>query len=82
MMFNISLFDTIRPSSKEAELTDKTPIRVMSVETITLNILINSELLKQPLHEVYYMPELNNNLLSVGYLEKKGFPFEAFNERM
>ena len=82
MTFNISLFDIIRPSSKEAELTDKTLIRIMSVETIILNILINSELLKQPLHEVYYILELNNNLLSVEYLEKKDFPFKAFNERM
>ena len=82
MTFDTSLFDTIRPSSKEAELTDGTPIRVMSVGTITLNILVNSELLEQPLHEVYYMPELDNNLLSVGYLEKKGFPFEASNGRM
>ena len=82
MMFDASLFNTIRPSSKEAELINETLIRVMSVGTITLNILINSELLEQPLHEVYYMLELNNNLLSVGYLEKKGFLFEAFNEKM
>ena len=82
MMFDASLFDTIRPSSKEAELINRTLIRIISVETITLNILINSELLKQPLHKVYYMPELNNNLLSVEYLKKKGFPFKASNERM
>ena len=82
MTFDASLFDTIRPSSKEAELADGTPVRAMGVGTITLNILVNGELLKQPLHEVYYMPELDNNLLSVGYLEKKGFPFEASNGRM
>lgn len=82
MTFNASLFDIIRSSNKEAELTDETPITVMNVETITLSILINSELLEQPLHKVYYMPELNNNLLLIGYLEKKGFLFEAFNEVM
>ena len=82
MTFDASLFNTIRPSSKEAELTDRTPVRVMGVGTITLNILVNGELLKQPLHEVYYMPELDNNLLSVGYLKKKGFLFEASNRRM
>ena len=82
MTFDASLFNIIRPSSKEAELTDETLIRAMSVGMITLNILINGELLEQPLHEVYYMLELDNNLLSVGYLEKKGFPFKAFNERM
>ena len=82
MTFDTSLFNTIRPSSKEAELINGTLIRVISVGTITLNILVNSELLEQPLHKVYYMPELDNNLLSVGYLEKKGFSFKAFNERM
>ena len=82
MTFNASLFNTIRPSSKEAELTDRTFIRAISVGTITLNILINSELLEQLLHKVYYMLELDNNLLSVEYLEKKGFSFEAFNGRM
>ena len=82
MTFDASLFDTVRPSNKEAELTDETPIRVMSVGMITLSILINGELLEQPLHEVYYMPELDNNLLSVGYLEKKGFPFEASNGKL
>ena len=82
MMFNASLFDTIRSSSKEAELTNRTLIRVIDVGTITLNILVDSELLEQPLHKVYYMLKLDNNLLSVGYLEKKGFSFKAFNERM
>ena len=82
MTFNASLFNTIKPSNKETELTDKTQIKAMSVETITLSILINSELLEQSLHEVYHMLKLNNNLLSVRYLKKKGFLFEAFNGRM
>ncbi len=82
MTFNTSLFNIIRPSSKEAELTNETLIRVIGVEMITLNILISGELLKQPLYKIYYMLELNNNLLSVGYLKKKGFLFKAFNKRM
>ena len=45
MTFDASLFNTIKPSNKEAELTDRTQIKAMSVETITLSILINSELL-------------------------------------
>ena len=82
MTFNASLFNMIKPSNKEAELADRTQIKAISVETITLSILVNSELLEQSLHEVYHMLKLNYNLLSVRYLEKKGFLFEAFNERM
>ena len=82
MIFNVSLFNMIKPSNKETELTDRMQIKVIDVKTITLSILINSELLKQLLYKVYHIPELNNNLLSVRYLEKKGFSFEAFNERM
>ena len=82
MTFDASLFNIIRPSSKEAELINRMLIRVINVEIIILNILVNSELLKQLLHEVYYMLKLDNNLLSVEYLEKKGFLFKAFNRRM
>ena len=82
MTFDASLFNTIKSSNKEAELADRMQTKAMSVETITLSILINSELFEQPLHEIYHMSELDNNLLSVGYLEKKGFPFEASNGRM
>ena len=82
MTFDASLFNTIKSSNKEAELADRMQTKAMSVETITLSILINSELFEQPLHEIYHMSELDNNLLSVRYLKKKGFPFEASNERM
>ena len=82
MTFDSSLFDTMRPSNQEAELADGSLIKAKGVGTITLSILIGDELFQQPLHEVYYMPELANNLLSVGYLEKKGFSFEASNGRM
>ena len=82
MTFVVSLFDIIRPSTKETELTDRTLIRAMNVKTITLSILVDSEILKQPLYEIYHMSELNNNLLSVKYLEKKSFSFKVFNERL
>ena len=82
MTFDASLFDSMRPSSLDVELADGTLIRAKGVGMITLSILVGGELFQQPLHEVYYILELDNNLLSVGYLEKKGFPFEASNGRM
>ena len=82
MTFDASLFDTIKPSTKKAELADGMPIKARGVRMITLRILIDGEIFQQPFHEVYHMPELDNNLLSVGYLQKKGFPFEASNEGM
>lgn len=63
MTFDSSLFDIMRPSNQEAALADYSPIRAKGVGMITLNILISGKLFQQPLNEVYYIPELDKNLL-------------------
>ena len=69
MTYDPGLFQSMRSSSKEVELADGTTIRAKGVGTIELDILVAGETMTQPLFDVYYIPDLDSNLLLIGCFE-------------
>src|SRR2546423_11270485 len=67
------LEDTTMPVS----LADGTSVQASGVGTAILNLLVNGENVRTNLRNVYYCPELDSNLISLGTLEKKGCTFTA-----
>lgn len=67
------LEDTTMPVA----LADGTNVIASGVGTAVLNLLVNGESVRTDLHNVYYCPELDSNLISLGTLEKKGCSFTA-----
>ena len=66
MTYDPGLFQSMRSSSKEVQLADGTPIRAKGVGTIEIDILVAGETIIQPLFDVYYITNLDSNLLSIG----------------
>ena len=82
MTYDPGLFQSMRSSSKEVELADGTTIRAKGVGTIELDILVAGETMTQPLFDVYYIPDLDSNLLSIGCFERKGYSINTRNGKM
>ena len=82
MTYDPGLFQSMRSSSKEVQLADGTPIRAKGVGTIELDILVAGEAIIQPLFDVYYIPDLDSNLLLIGCFEQKGYSINARNGKM
>ena len=82
MTYDPGLFQSMRSSSKEVELADGTTIRAKGVGTIEIDILVAGETVTQPLFDVYYIPDLDSNLLSIGCIERKGYSINVRNGKM
>ena len=59
-------------TSKTVFLADGTKVAASGVGKVVLKILIEGEDWEIHLPEVYYIPELDSNLISLGVLERKG----------
>jgi len=76
--YNRSLFKTYRSlTNKSVGVADDTPVKVHGIGTIELNILINGETQTIGLENTWYVPDLAYNLLSLGTLDQKGYPFRS-----
>ena len=63
------------PVHERFETADDHKIQTQGAGTIALETLLDDKSAYVHLHNVYYFPELDSNLLSLGILEKKGFQF-------
>jgi transposase InsO family protein len=65
----------LRETTMPVAIADGTNVQASGVGTATLNLLVNGEVIRTDLHNVYYCPELDSNLISLGTLEKNGCSF-------
>jgi len=73
-----SLFRTYRSLTNEnVVVANDTPVKVHGIGTIELNILINGEEHTIGLENTWHVPDLAYNLLSLGTLDQKGYPFRS-----
>ena len=60
-------------------LADGSSILASGVGKVALNLLVDGADIRTILHDVYYCPELESNLISLGTLEKNGCSYTARN---
>ena len=63
-------------------LADGTNVQISGVDIVILNLLVNEENVRTNLHNVYYYPKLNNNLISLKTLEKNEYSFTTNKRRL
>ncbi|SLM41056.1 gag polymerase env [Lasallia pustulata] len=80
MMYDLTAFATpFSQSNEDIYLADGSKIRASGHGTITLHVQINGVDQKVDIKDVYYCPELESNLLSLGSFEAKGYSFLGKN---
>jgi len=76
--YDRSLFETYRSlTNKNVVVANDTPVKVHGIGTIELNILINGEEHTIGLENTWHIPDLAYNLLLLGTLDQKGYPFRS-----
>lgn len=81
MTCDLSLYITLNLDYQtvDIEIADSTILKIQDAKTINLHILVGNEHMQIELSNVYYLFELNTNLISFGVLEEKGYVFHAVN---
>ena len=66
-------------SDKKVQLADGMTIRAKGVGIIKIDILVAGETITQPLFDVYYISDLDSNLLLIGCFKQKGYSINIRN---
>lgn len=77
MTHNLSLYITsdLDHQTAEIEIADDTILKTQGAGTIYFYVSIGNEHIQIELSNVYYLPKLDANLISLGVLEEKGCEF-------
>ena len=83
MTYDLTEFSgPIKPSSQFITLADKSKIKAQGVGTITLMVKVDGVNTKIDIVNVQYSPQLDNKLISLNTLEKKGYYFISRNDQL
>ena len=84
MTNDASLFnmEALQPSKNAVILADGNRVQAEGYGTITLPVTLDGKTVRINLQDVYLVPGLNANLMSLGTLERKGMKAEAVSGTM
>ena len=83
MTYDLTLFSNFHEIHNfTITITDGSKTKTIGVGSINLNLLINGKKTLVELREVYCLPKLNYNLISLGALEKRDLTWSETNKRL
>jgi hypothetical protein len=83
MTYDKSVFqEKLSPSYLEVEVANGAILKAKGVGTAKLTFMVDGEPSLSNVKNVHYIPDLDSNLISLGYLDKQGCAFIGGEGRM
>ena len=81
MTYDLSLYITpdLDHQTAKIETADFTILKIQEADTIDFHVLVGNNHTQIELSNIYYLPELDANLISLGVFEEKRYEFRTIN---
>lgn len=66
------MFDEFKPYHSSITVADGNKIKVKGIENVDCKIKVNDEIVNLTIYDVFYVPNMKQNLISIGRLASKG----------